>query len=411
MPPPPPVPPPPLSVPKAAPHAPGGVSGSSDASLLQLDEDEGGSWANGPTSHTSRTTSATSTSQRAVERCDYRLKELRQNNITLLRTRDQLPSHVQSLINTISQARSSPGPTDTDIIKDDWLEALELGADESMVGSYWTTYFVTPPRPFDSIASSANHLIHKRFVPHIDGICKLSTPKPDLLYGYQDTGAFPSPAYQRLLSDTSFHTDCQNILFPFLAVEFKGTLSGGKDMWVATNQCLGAGAALVNAAEILVEQAQGQSKVQSNGQSASCSFETSAFTIAFDGVEARIFITWLDRDTQIFCTKRVETFHILHPHSYRRLRSLVRNIMAWGAGTRLDGILKLFDAISAATAAGTTDIPGPSGETSVGIHGPRKRTRPVFRGSNAGRSRGRSSSSRRTGPHTSQQDHTSEIID
>lgn len=152
-------------------------------------------------------------------------------------------------------------------------------------------------------------------------------------------------------------------------------------MWVAVNQCLGSGAVLVNVAESL------ERRVQLSQQLPIPSFNTSSFTIAFNGSEARIFVTWMDVNKKDYFARKVASFLLTQPDQYRRFRSHVRNIIDWGMGDRLSGITRYLDHIVDTRPTAITNNDGTD-------NGLKKRARPRSRGSRASRSRGRSASDR-----------------
>jgi hypothetical protein len=80
-------------------------------------------------------------------------------------------------------------------------------------------------------------------VPSAGSKLKVSTPVPDILYGYRD-GAFQMQQSQLISMGTEPIANSAGLVCPFLVVEFKGD---GGSMWVATNQCLGRGQGRGNA--------------------------------------------------------------------------------------------------------------------------------------------------------------------
>jgi hypothetical protein len=79
----------------------------------------------------------------------------------------------------------------------------------------------------------------KQCVPNISKNYRISTPAPDILYGYKDV-CFKKQASQMVLLGKQPAANTPGALFPFLVVEFKGDgPSGGGTFWECTNQCLG----------------------------------------------------------------------------------------------------------------------------------------------------------------------------
>lgn len=71
-------------------------------------------------------------------------------------------------------------------------------------------------------------------VPSTGSKYKVSTPAPDMLYGYDRQSAFPRQQGQLLSMGTEMiaNNQYQGLLYPFFMVKFKGD---GGSMWVATN--------------------------------------------------------------------------------------------------------------------------------------------------------------------------------
>lgn len=68
---------------------------------------------------------------------------------------------------------------------------------------------------------------------------KVSTPGPDLLYGYKRGPAFPRQQAQLISMGAEPVANTARLLYPFFVVEFNGD---GGIMLVATNQSLGGSA-------------------------------------------------------------------------------------------------------------------------------------------------------------------------
>ncbi|KAK0707006.1 hypothetical protein B0T26DRAFT_756411 [Lasiosphaeria miniovina] len=94
----------------------------------------------------------------------------------------------------------------------------------------------------------------KHTVPQGDPKLKVSTPVPDMLYGY-NRSAFPKQHVQLIANGVGVVANNQDLIYPFFAIEFKADgPSGGGTMWVATSQCLGGSASCVKIAERLNDQ-------------------------------------------------------------------------------------------------------------------------------------------------------------
>jgi hypothetical protein len=126
----------------------------------------------------------------------------------------------------------------------------------------------------------------KHAVPNVASKLKVSTPVPDMLYGYNRIGAFPQQQAQLLSMGNEMVANTQDLMYPFFVIEFKADGPGGSgSMWVATNQCLGGSASCVNIAERLNRQLRQckSEKVQP--------IDSAAFSIAMNGTEARLYVS------------------------------------------------------------------------------------------------------------------------
>jgi hypothetical protein len=123
------------------------------------------------------------------------------------------------------------------------------------------------------------------------------------------------------------------LLYPFLVIEFKG--DGGK-MGEGLNQCLGGSASCVNIAESLNLQL-GQLK---SGEVRP--IDSAAFSIAMNGSDVRLHITWKYNVTDYHMAK-VKSFSLQEPEQFINLRKYVQNIIDWGKGPRLNEIRASLD--------------------------------------------------------------------
>jgi hypothetical protein len=92
------------------------------------------------------------------------------------------------------------------------------------------------------------------------------------------------------------------LIYPFFVIEFKGD----GPLWVATNQCLGGSASCVNVAERL------------NCQLRHCKsdkirpIDSAAFSIAMNGTEARLYISWKHNELDYYIQK-IDSFLLQKP--------------------------------------------------------------------------------------------------
>lgn len=158
-----------------------------------------------------------------------------------------------------------------------------------------------------------------------------------MLYGYSRLHAFPD-----LITDPNSvgltlggAVDYQDLMYPFLAIEFTGE-SGS--LWVATNRCLVASASCVKIAEylnFLLSLRRERSKVEP--------IDSTVFSIAMNGTEARLYVTWKDRIG--FNMQKVDSFILQKPKDHIEFRNHVENIIDWGKDQRLKGIQDAVDAV------------------------------------------------------------------
>jgi hypothetical protein len=169
----------------------------------------------------------------------------------------------------------------------------------------------------------------KHTVPSMGSKLKVTTPVPDVIYGHNRQNAFPQQQAQLISMGTDMVANNQGLLYLFFAVEFKGdSPSGSGSMWVATNQRLGYSASCVNIAERLNRQL-GQCKSDTVH-----SIDSSAFSIAMNGTEARLYVSWKHDELDYYMTN-IDSFLLQKPKDYIELRKYVRNIIDWGKGNRL----------------------------------------------------------------------------
>jgi hypothetical protein len=182
-----------------------------------------------------------------------------------------------------------------------------------------------------------NSHMQRHCIPEINPQFKLSTPNPDMIYGYSAV-AFNQQLAQLASFSEMLDTGASNAILPFFATEFKsgdGTSPGS--LWVATNQCVGDSVACVN----LLERVNDRLKLIDNEQVQL--LETAAFSIAMSGTEARLYVTWKQDDS--YYMQKVRGFLLQDPEHYQLFYKYVHNIVDWGRGQRLDGIRKAFDAL------------------------------------------------------------------
>ena len=107
---------------------------------------------------------------------------------------------------------------------------------------------------------------------------------------------------------------------------------------MATNQCLGGSASCVNIAERLNRQLRHckSDKVRP--------IDSAAFSIAMNGTEARLFVSWKHDELKYYMAK-VDSFLLQSPEHYLKFRRYVRNIIDWGKDKRLKEIRDSLDSL------------------------------------------------------------------
>jgi hypothetical protein len=178
----------------------------------------------------------------------------------------------------------------------------------------------------------------KSAVPAVGGSdYKVSTPMPDMLYGYSRNGAFPQQQAQLLSMGTEMVANSQSLIYPFFVIEFKADgPSGPGSLWVATNQCLGGSTTCVNIAERLNHRLR-----QCKNKEVQL-INSAAFSIAMSGTEARLYISW-KHDELISYMASINSFLLQRPDHYVEFRKYVLNIIDWGKDKHLKEIRKSLD--------------------------------------------------------------------
>lgn len=279
-----------------------------------------------------------SSKPKLIEDPNYRDENLATNNIYMRSRRDQFPEHISSLVDHVRRDRNSPGPSVDYVEQDEDLEGLTGGVPESQVQRYFQDEIFH--RPTGSLKHAEKLPMVKRAVPYAgyDGK-RVVTPAPDILYGYGRLQAFPQQATQFRSMANEMVANTARLLYPFFIVEFEGDgSSGGANLWVATNQCLGGSASCVNIAEGLND------RLRQCKSSEILPINSAAFSIAMSGTEARLYITW-KHDELNYYMQDVESFLLQRPNDYLEFRKYVRNIMDWGKGTRLTDIRDSLDTL------------------------------------------------------------------
>jgi len=262
---------------------------------------------------------------------------LAENNIYMRSFYEEFPEDIAGLVDDVRNDRDSPGPSPDQLKQNTRLEHLEMGAGEPDVERYFHAHVFPDPEPTDSLQRTDKNPMAKHVVPDVGSKLKVSTPKPDILYGYNSIGAFPQQQAQLRSMGNEMVANSHDLTYPFFVIEFKADGPGGfGSLWVATNQCLGASASCVNVAERLNRQL-GQCKSDKVQP-----IDGAAFSIAMSGTEARLYISWKHNELDYYMQK-VKSFLLQEPEQYVEFRKYVRNIIDWGKDKRLKQIQESLD--------------------------------------------------------------------
>ncbi|MCJ1486672.1 hypothetical protein MMC06_006850 [Schaereria dolodes] len=274
-----------------------------------------------------------------VEDPFYRQMNLAENHIHMRDYYEDFPEDIERLVDDIRKSRGSPGLSSDQLRQNTRLYDLERGTAEPAVENFFKVNIFPDPGPLDSLNRIDKLPMAKQGVPDVKSKLNLSTPWPDMLYRYNRLGAFPQQTTQLRSMGIDMVANSQNLIYPFFVIEFKADGPGWSgSLWVATNQCLGGFASCVNIAERL------------NCQLKQCKtvkvqlIDSASFSIAMNGTEARLYISWKQNDLGYYMQK-IKSFAIQEPEQYVTFRQYVRNIIDWGEDKRLKTIQGSLDSL------------------------------------------------------------------
>ncbi|TVY85513.1 hypothetical protein LSUE1_G004890 [Lachnellula suecica] len=261
----------------------------------------------------------------------YRDNNLAENNIFIRDFFEELPEGIAILVDRIRKGR------DASVIRqDERLHDLEMGAAEAAVENYFKATVFPDPGPSDCLKRIDKIPMAKNAAPNVGSKLKVSNPMPDMLYGYNRQGAFSEHQVQLRFMGNEMTANSQGLLCPFFVIEFKADGPGGSgSMWVATNQCLGGSASCVNIVERLNLQLRQCNKRPLN---------SAAFSIAMNGTEARLYVSWKHEELKYYARK-VDSFLLQRPKDYVEFNHHVLNIIDWGKDERLKDIQRALDSL------------------------------------------------------------------
>lgn len=122
----------------------------------------------------------------------------------------EFPEPIASIIDTIRKDRDSPGPSLEDVKQDVELAILLWrGAHKTDVETYFRygTDFFPNPCTTETLRQNIRTPMAKHTVPSTGCSYKISTPIPDLLYGYNQYDAFPQQQTQLMSMGTEMMAD------------------------------------------------------------------------------------------------------------------------------------------------------------------------------------------------------------
>ena len=308
------------------------------------------------------------------------------NNIIIRYSDEVLPRKIADLVDAMGRQCDAPSTSLDQLAHDRDLQALEMGATETDVESYFKANLFPKPSESDCLKRSDKLTMARLIVPNDAGPdFRVSTPIPDMVFGYNMSQAMTRKQQHQLnflgppLNGTA---NSQNLMYPFLLVEFKGdSPSGTGSLWVATNQCLGGSSSCVKVNEGLNQEL---------GRCVTKTVDSAAFSIAMSGSEARLYISWKENETD-YCMQKIGNFLLQRPTDHLNFRKHVLNILDWGRGPRLEAIRKVLDYMDEEEKRRSLQVATPdqaSADVSESSSAPKRKAAPT-------RGRGRGSTSKR----------------
>lgn len=173
----------------------------------------------------------------------------------------------------------------------------------------------------------------------------LSTPKPDLVFGFE-MERFPTESTPRL-SDNVLQVIrvAPGIEHPFFVIEAKG---GSAPIEEAENQAIRSGAALVNARRLLEQMIPGVPQPVIGGPDPA----SWVFSCAWVPRMAEIFVHWLEFNSKgepIYHMNLIQSYMMSRAEELQAFRRAIHNILDWGLQpARRQALDELLVAIAAA---------------------------------------------------------------
>lgn len=283
---------------------------------------------------------ASSVSRGLVELPNYRRDHLHDNGIRWEPYWDNVPNGTRQLAESMYAQRSSPEPSQREILASQDFQELRNGCNEKAVEEYVKSNVIFDRNRHAKLQRCGDVLIHNSWVPSLPGDDRVSQPKPDGLYGYDRNSSFGEAHKLEIKSMRQrLESNNEGLTLPFLVIEYKGEgpASNG-NLWVAENQCFGASSACINMAShlnaMLSDMAHYPGPVKR--------LDETVFSIAMSNRSATLFVSWQDSH---FFTAEVESFSVRKPKDLIEFRRIVRNIIDWGMDTRLQQVYNCLDAL------------------------------------------------------------------
>lgn len=279
----------------------------------------------------------------------YRTSTCPQNGVHLAPKSEKLLPHVQDILQVVESLRASPGPSIESLASSKQLDSLIGHKYETSIEAYFKeldAHKVFLPADIDGgiLQLCCKVPMKKEDVPNdADMPERISTPCPDMLYGYQTAGAFTIKESVLLKKILMGHGGgkVDSLVLPFLLVEFKG---GWGNMNTAANQCLGGSATCVRIAERLNDYLDA---AKASGSNISAErIDTTVFSVAIDGLMAMFYATSKVGKNE-YRMQYVSILVLQNPEDYVKMRRMIRNIIDWGREKRLASILRLLRALAA----------------------------------------------------------------
>lgn len=275
-------------------------------------------------------------SRALVEDPFYRSLNLAANHVYMRPRYEPFPAHIANVVDCARKKRDSPGPSPDDVYRDKALDVFETGGvDEPQVENYFKARVFPETDLGDDLSRSDRHPMSRHAVPNYGSSLRIGNPIPDMLYGYSRHHAFPSQQTQLISMGTEPIANNQDLLYPFFVIEFMGN---SRDLWVTTNQSLGGSVSCINIAERLNDQ------LKKCKSSKAKRVDSTAFSIAMNGTEARLYVSWKHGDLNYYMQK-VDSFLLQKPQEYIEFRKHVKNVIDWGKDKRLKEIRESLDTL------------------------------------------------------------------